>query len=140
MAHGTSKMKTGLSILVAEDDPHDQMLFVMAVADCDFEIGVSFSADGEELIADLRRLALEGALPDILVLDMRMPRLNGHEVLDVLRDEPEICPETVGVFSSSHRQQDIERSLSKGAAWHEVKPSRYRQLLLFLERLVAENN
>ncbi|MGH1488938.1 MAG: response regulator [Acidimicrobiales bacterium] len=135
MSYEVSGAKRHTDVLVAEDDAHDQMLFVMAADDSKTDMSVSFVADGEELLGELRKRAASDSLPDVLVLDMRMPRLDGHEVLDVLRDEPTIRPAVVGVFSSSHRQQDIDRSMAKGAAWHKVKPSRYEDLLSFVRQL-----
>lgn len=126
-----------LKTLVAEDDPHDQMLFVMAADDCSIDLSIEFTSDGQELIDELRARAASGCMPDLVVLDMWMPRLDGHEVLQVIQAEPEIRPRELGVFSSSFRQQDIDRSLSFGAKWHEVKPSRYEELVAFVERISA---
>ena len=136
---GSEPVAVAARIIVAEDDPHDQMLFGMAAEDSGLEIDFDFVSAGDELIRELERRARLGALPDVLVLDMKMPRLDGHEVLDVLAERPELRPSRVGVFSTSHRQQDIDRSRAKGAAWHEVKPSRYEDLVGFVERIVAES-
>ena len=122
-------------VLVAEDDPHDQMLFIMAAEDAGSSIAFRFTSNGEELVAELRRMAADDSLPTMAVLDMRMPRMNGHEVLDVLGAEPTICPAEVGVFSTSHRHQDVIDSLDKGAAWHEVKPSKFEELVAFVRRI-----
>ena len=126
------------SILVAEDDPHDQLLMVMAAQDCDVDVTFSFVENGEEVMTELRTRASAGAMPDMVVLDMRMPRMDGHEVLDALRDEPAIRPEKVGVFSSSYRQQDIDLSLEKGAMWHRVKPSKYEELVDFVTEIATQ--
>lgn len=122
-------------VLVAEDDPHDQMLFIMAAEDAKTSIKLGFMPNGEELVTELRRLAGSEEMPTMAVLDMRMPRMSGHEVLDALNDDPSIRPAEVGVFSTSHRSQDVDTSLAKGAAWHEVKPSKYEELVAFLRRL-----
>lgn len=122
-------------VLVAEDDPHDQMLFIMAAEDANAAIEFEFIPNGEEFIAELRRMAADEILPTMAVLDMRMPRMSGHEVLDVIEREPWLRPAEVGVFSTSHRQQDIDQSLARGAAWHEVKPSKFEDLVAFIRRL-----
>lgn len=122
-------------VLVAEDDPHDQMLFIMAAEDAGATIKLEFIPNGEECIDELRRRAADEDLPTMAVLDMRMPRMNGHEVLDILGQEPAICPAEVGVFSTSHRHQDVVESLAKGAAWHEVKPSTFEELVAFIRRI-----
>jgi CheY-like chemotaxis protein len=124
-------------VLVAEDDPHDQMLFIMAAEDAGAEIDFDFVPNGEAFVEELRQRAAAANLPDVGVLDMRMPRLDGHEVLDALVRNPSIRPAEVGIFSSSHRQQDIDQSLAKGAAWHEVKPSKFEDLIAFVTRIDA---
>ena len=122
-------------VLVAEDDPHDQMLFIMASEDAKASLAFEFMPNGEEFLTELRRLAADDELPTMAVLDMRMPRMNGHEVLDVLNREPWLRPAEVGVFSTSHRPQDVDESLLLGAAWHEVKPSKFEDLVGFIRRL-----
>lgn len=122
-------------VLVAEDDPHDQMLFIMAAEDARAAIRFEFMPNGEEFVAELRRMAADETLPTMAVLDMRMPRMNGHEVLDIIASEPWLRPAEIGVFSTSHRQQDIDVSLSKGAAWHEIKPSKFEDLVAFIRRI-----
>ncbi len=122
-------------VLVAEDDPHDQMLFIMAAEDAEATIKLEFRPNGEEFVAELRRMATDDELPTMAVLDMRMPRMSGHDVLDVLAQEPAIRPPEVGVFSTSHRHQDVVESLTRGAAWHEVKPSKYEELVAFIRRI-----
>lgn len=136
---GSKPTTAAINLLVAEDDPHDQMLLLMAAGDCDagVEVTIDFADDGAELLAELRRRAVTSSLPDLVVLDMRMPTVDGHEVLDALREDPTLPEVAVGVFSSSYRQQDIDRSLAKGAAWHEVKPSRYEELVAFVEWIAA---
>lgn len=127
-----------LDVVVAEDDAHDQMLMVMAAQDAGSDIEFGFVSDGEQLLDLLRHRAAAGTQPDLVVLDMRMPKLDGHEVLDALRQEPAIGPRIVGVFSSSYRQQDIEKSIEKGAAWHEVKPSKFEDLVEFVNRIADQ--
>lgn len=123
-------------VLVAEDDPHDQMLLIMAAEDAKASLHFEFVTNGEELVDELRGRRPD-ELPTILVLDMRMPRMSGHEVLDWLNGEPSLRPAEVGMFSTSHRDQDVEQSLAKGAQWHEVKPSKFEELVAFIERLDA---
>lgn len=138
-ASSTEELKPeSLDIIVAEDDAHDQMLLVMAAKDGAADVEFTFAGDGEELLDLLRERHKNGLTPDLVVLDMRMPRLDGHEVLDALANNPELRPRQVGVFSSSHREQDIQQSIQKGAAWHRVKPSRFEDLVGFVAEVTAE--
>ncbi len=145
MKHGLSRSTLArptvpASILVAEDDSHDQLLMVMAAQDCNVDVEFSFVENGEELMDELRSRVSTGTMPHMVVLDMRMPRMDGHEVLDALQDEPTIRPGLIGVFSSSYRQQDIDLSLEKGAMWHRVKPSKYEELVDFVADIAAQCN
>lgn len=124
-----------VDILVADDDPHDQMLFAMANEDAEVDVKLSFVNDGLELLSKLESLAAQGSLPDLVVLDMRMPKCDGHEVLDALATNSAFDSLDVVVFSTSHRQSDIEQSVARGALWHEVKPSSYEDLVSFVETI-----
>ena len=133
--HPVTRSST-ITALVAEDDPADQMLFMMAAEESGLDFEFSFAEDGIEVLSLLEEQQQAGSLPDLLILDMRMPRKGGHEVLEDLAERTSLRPAEVGILSTSHRQQDIDRSLSKGAAWHVVKPSRFEELVEFLETIV----
>lgn len=122
-----------VAIVVADDDPHDQMLFAMAARDCDPEPDVTFVEDGLALVAQLRRRAATGRLPDLVVVDLRMPRMNGHEVLAELAGDPDLRDVAAVMFSTSRRTRDIDQSMGLGALRHEVKPSTYEELVAFVQ-------
>src|SRR5438874_920678 len=92
-------MKRGFTILLAEDDDNDVTLFKHAVADsakhAGIKINVSVVHDGEEAIAYLRgedpfSNRHTHPFPHLIVLDLKMPRLTGLEVLKWLKDHPEL--------------------------------------------------
>ena len=67
-------------------------------------------------------------LPDLLLLDLKMPRKNGFEVLDWLRQQAAFKKMPVAVFSSSQDSADLERAYEKGATWFLTKPVDFNEL------------
>src|SRR5512133_1483389 len=79
------------SILVAEDDPAEQCLLRRAVRKAGFEVELDFVFDGWGVLNFLQSRS-QGNLPALLLLDIRMPGLDGFEVLEALRGRPDLRP------------------------------------------------
>lgn len=124
-----------LVILVGEDDPDDQLLFELAAEEAGVELSVEFVDDGVALLASLRRRLAEGALPDLVLLDLQMPIMTGYQVLDALKEEPafDVVPRIV--FSSSSRVRDREDTAGRGADWYQSKSSNFDDLVAFIASL-----
>ena len=120
-------VKEELLILVAEDDENDLLLLRRA-----FKVGrlanpVRVVRNGEEVIAYLKgedKYAdrREYPLPALLLLDLKMPRKNGFEVLEWIRQEPGLNLLRVVVLTSSDRLSDVNRAYRLGANSFLVKP------------------
>ena len=102
-------------ILVVEDNPDIRELLIDSL--CDIGYAVMEAGDGG---AGLQS-ALEG-LPDIILLDMMMPVLDGLEVLDRLKSNPLTRFIPVIMVSARGREQDINTALNSGALTYLVKP------------------
>lgn len=124
-----------LRLLVAEDDPHDQLLLSMAAEDWPGPVVIEFAGDGLEALEMLRASFAAGEMPDVLVLDLRMPRLDGHGVLERVRSDSMLSLVDIVVFSSSKLNGDVERSKAAGALRYEMKPGTYTELVDFIDRL-----
>ena len=70
-----------LDVIVADDEPADNLLLAMAAQEADVEMNFTFAEDGEELIRLLTERVAEGKVPDVVVLDIRMPRCTGLEAM-----------------------------------------------------------
>jgi CheY-like chemotaxis protein len=114
-------------ILVAEDDPTDAYFFQRAFKRAGLPVLLHFVRDGQEVIDYLQG---EGPftsrtahpLPQLILLDLKMPRLDGFEVLEWVRKQPALNNLQVVIFSSSGEPKDINRAYGLGANWYLVKP------------------
>ncbi len=114
-------------ILVAEDDPTDAYFFQRAFKRAGIPVMLHFVRDGQEVIDYIQgegQFADRKAhpLPQLVLLDLRMPRLDGFEVLDWIRRQPGLNRLQIVIFSSSGEPKDINRAYGLGATWYMVKP------------------
>jgi len=127
-------------ILVAEDDPTDAFFLQRAFGKTGVPVGLKFVRDGQEAIDYLRGEPPFGdrsahPLPQLLLLDLKMPRLNGFEVLHWLKSQPGLKRLLVIVFSSSAEAGDINRAYDLGANSYLVKPHATEHLLDLVNRV-----
>lgn len=118
---------TPFTILVAEDDSNDSMLLERAFQKVDRRVSIQVVDDGEQVMAYLERrppFKDAGAHPPpiLLLLDLKMPRLDGFGVLEWLLWRPELRPRFVVVFTASEYAEDIRRARVLGADSYLVKP------------------
>ena len=112
-----------LEILMVDDNPADVGLTIEALDEEGVRHHVSVVEDGREALAFLRR---DGAFaksprPDLILLDLNMPRMKGHEFLEEMRSDPNLQEIPVVVFSHSDAPVDRARSDAL-AALHVKKP------------------
>ena len=127
-------METSYPILLAEDDPNDVHLILRAFQQAQIINPVQIVHDGEQAIAYLAGTAHYAdreryPLPAVLLLDLKLPRRTGFEVLSWLRERPSLRRLPVVVLSSSNDIQDINRAYTLGANSYLVKPVRFDALL-----------
>jgi CheY-like chemotaxis protein len=127
-------------ILVADDDDNDVCLIKRAFQKAQFENPIRAVKDGEEAISYLRGTepytSREHNPPPVLVLlDLKMPRKNGFEVLAWIREQPEFNHLPVVVLTSSQESSDISRAYALGANSYLVKPANFASLVDMMNRL-----
>lgn len=120
-------MATHVNILHVEDDPNDALLFQHACRKAGITFEVQSVNDGDQAIAYLRGLDKFGdrvkhPFPNLILLDLKMPRLNGFDVLAWLRKEGEFKSIPVIILTSSNHETDIKRAYDLGANSYLVKP------------------
>ena len=124
-----------LNVIMADDDRNDQLLMVMAAEEAGEPINFQFVDDGSDLMILLAGVTSIDDLPDLIVLDLRMPRLDGHRTLDRLQAHPVLWQVPVIVFSTSNRLRDEALSLDLGARAFETKPSSFSGMVSFVHRI-----
>ncbi len=134
-----SSMTESGHILVAEDDPTDAYFFERAFRRTGIPVTLHFVRDGQEVLdylqgqgqfADRRR----HPLPQLLLLDLNMPRLDGFDVLTWVRQQPGLNNVLIVMFSSSDEPRDINRAYGLGANSYLVKPHSMAELTALVGR------
>ena len=120
-----------LRVLLVEDDEDHAFLIRRALRDLDGAcVEVELVRDGEQAIASLERGHFdERTLPQLVLLDLKIPRQDGFEVLRRIRAEASLRTLPVVVMTSSERDDDRDTALRLGATWFVCKPidgSRFR--------------
>lgn len=130
------------TILMAEDDPDSVLLMKMASARSRLANPMQVVTNGEEAISYLSGTGSyqdrsRFPMPALLLLDLKMPRKDGFDVLSWLRSQPGIMCLTVIVITSSRDPKDIRRAYDLGANSYAVKPTGFDSLIDLLNRLEA---
>lgn len=125
-------MKTG-RILLAEDSPQDAELTLNALAEHNITNLVDVARDGAEALDYLYRrgkfAGRQGGNPVLVLLDLKMPRMDGLEVLRTVKADPQLRAIPVVILSSSREEQDVVRSYELGVNAYVVKPVEFDQFM-----------
>ena len=128
-------MAQTLRFLLADDDLDDATLFKDVLAEVAPHVEFQHAADGRQAL-DL--LLENDALPDLIFLDLNMPRLHGKEVLTMLKANEQLHHIPVIMYTTSSQSRDIEETMQKGALCFITKPSQLTELRNIL-RSIATN-
>ena len=114
-------------VLIAEDSENDLLMLRRAFRQASILAPMQHVSDGEQVIAYLKGEGKFGRrdefpLPDVLLLDLKMPRKNGFEVLEWLRTQPSLRELRVVVLTTSEELRDVNRAYALGAASFLTKP------------------
>ncbi len=114
----------GQVLLYVEDEDAAYLLFETALKAANIEVQLHRASDGEQAMAFLRGTGQSGARfrPDLVVLDLNLPRKNGLDVLSEIKSDGELHELIVVVFSSSSLSADKRQSLALGAEEYITKP------------------
>jgi CheY-like chemotaxis protein len=119
------RVKESVRILVADDNEDHLFLTVRALRDLEgVRLEVDTVRDGEEALDYMyRRGRFEGrALPHLILLDLKMPKVNGFEVLEQLKTDEELRSIPTVVLSSSERPEDVSETYRLGGNCYVMKP------------------
>lgn len=114
-------------ILMADDDADDRYLVQAAFDDNAFEHELVFFEDGDQLLSYLHTLPHQ-VIPSFILLDLNMPKLDGKDILRVLKSHEQFAAIPIIVFSTSKAPDDVNSCYKLGANSYIVKPSGYEEL------------
>lgn len=128
------------NILLVEDDPNDVLLVQRAFRKGNLSAAVHVASDGqqaEDYLAgrDGYSDRAQHPLPALVLLDLKLPRKSGHEVLAWLRAQPVLKRMPVVVLTSSRESPDITRAYELGANSYLIKPVIFDDLVELMKRL-----
>lgn len=128
-------------ILLADDEPHDIELTLRALRACEIRADVDVVNDGQEALDYLYR---RGAFaersarePSLILLDIKMPRLTGLEVVQTLKADPDMRHIPVVMLTSSREPSDLDDSYASGTNAYVVKPVGYTSYVDAVMRIDA---
>ncbi len=113
-----------IEILLVEDNPDEASLTIETLKEGRVRNNVTLLEDGVEAITFLRREGKYAAVPrpDLILLDLRLPRKNGHEVLVEIKDDPDLKCIPVIILSKSSADQDVLKAYRSFASCYIEKP------------------
>jgi len=135
----TSKTRAAV-ILLAEDDRGDQELTRRALEEGKIRNDLRVVEDGEEALAYLYRRGkykdpAKSPRPDLLLLDLNLPRVDGRQVLEKVRSDSKLRPMAVVVLTTSRQEEDILRSYELGCNSFITKPADMDQFIRVIHAL-----
>ena len=113
--------KEFIHIILADDDEDDRLFFTEAFDELKISTKVNTYNDGVELMDYLNED--DAVLPDVLFLDLNMPRKSGKECLNELRNNKKFNNIAIAIYSTSSSEEDIEDTFVQGANIYIKKPN-----------------
>lgn len=109
-------------ILIVDDEPNIVMSLEYTFKKNNFEVFIA--RDGQEAL-DI----LKNALPDIIILDVMMPNVDGYNTLEQIKNDPRLKHTKVIFLSAKNKEKDIEKGLALGANLYMTKPFSVKKLV-----------
>jgi CheY-like chemotaxis protein len=120
-------------IMLADDDADDRMLFEEALREICKQARFVSSIDGFDLLDRLQETYPPP--PDVIFLDINMPRLNGLECLDKIKSNINYKSIPIVIFSTSNSEENINNAYSRGANHYIQKPCNFKDLIKIIEKV-----
>ena len=127
-----------VQILLVEDNPDDVLITQRALTKSHVANDLHVVRDGQEAVDFLFRRPPFGPdtpRPDLVLLDVNLPRLNGMEVLELIRHDDALAATPVIMLTASNRDEDVVRSYKLGSNTYIQKPVEFQKFLEALEVL-----
>lgn len=120
-------------VVLVDNDPDEHELLLEPLKEIDHSVKLSWYSDARNFLLSIRKDA--GTLPDVIILDINMPTMDGWECLSILKDSPRTHLIPVVMYSTSGSQTEITKSLKQGAHGYCRKSVRDQDTSYFLKTL-----
>lgn len=126
-----------VDILLLEDEPADTYLVKMALKEGNVLVNLHHVVDGQEGLNFLRKMDKYAFAPrpDLILLDLNMPCMNGYEFLKVIKSNPMFSDIPVVVLTTSNVEHDVVRSYESGVASYITKPVDMAQFMAAIHQI-----
>lgn len=129
--------KEYIHIILADDDEDDRLFFTDAFEELKISTKVQTYNDGSELMEYLNNE--DSILPEIIFLDLNMPKKNGIECLHEIKENPKFQNIAIAIYSTSSSEEHIEETFVSGANIYIKKPNDFNTLKKILSNVVTIN-
>ena len=118
-----------VKVLLVEDNEDDVLLAQESFADAKTVEIIYVVSNGEELLAYLRKQGdyKTAIVPDVVLMDINMPRMNGLEALQAVKQDPELRYIPVIMLTTSNRSEDVNSAFNFGASSYIPKPNGFKE-------------
>jgi CheY-like chemotaxis protein len=132
--------RRSLVILMADDDADDCLMTREALATAGLRNELRTVSDGQELMEYLLHQGkytdpASAPRPGLILLDLNMPRKNGHEALQEIKSHPDLKRIPVVILTTSQAEQDVYATYSQGANSYIAKPVSFENLVKIMETI-----
>ncbi|MCX4469874.1 Response regulator rcp1 [Micromonospora sp. MW-13] len=129
--------RSPIEVLLVEDDPGDVLMTQEAFEEHKLRNRLTVVSDGTEALAYLRREGryADAVAPDLILLDLNLPRRDGREVLEEIKQDEQLCRIPVVVLTTSQADEDILRSYQLHANAYVTKPVDFERFISVVRQI-----
>ncbi|MEV0729441.1 response regulator [Polymorphospora sp. NPDC051019] len=129
--------RSPIEVLLVEDDPGDVLMTQEAFEEHKLRNRLQVVSDGAEALAYLRREGkyADAVVPDLILLDLNLPRRDGREVLAEIKKDEQLCRIPVVVLTTSQADEDILRSYQLHANAYVTKPVDFERFIAVVRQI-----
>lgn len=130
-------MNSMIDVLLVEDDPGDVLMTEEAFAEYKVANRLSVVSDGESAMSFLRQEGeyAEAPTPDLILLDLNLPRMDGREVLAAIKNDAKLRRIPVVILTTSEAEEDILRSYNLHANAYVTKPVDFERFITVVRKI-----
>ena len=131
------QMLNAIDVLLVDDDPGDTLMIREAFADNKVRNELACVTDGVQAMQYLRREGeyANAPRPDLVLLDLNLPRKDGREVLAEIKGDPQLATIPVVVLTTSHAEEDVLRSYQLHANAYVTKPVDFERFIQVVRQI-----